>query len=338
MKKKTIKINFKNFWKGFNPKDNYFTDILKRKYKVVLSEKPDYVFYSVYSEVKEVKDLSKKGDLIRKISPRLYVFIRKLYSILHEQKRDKTIAPKGDFVKIYYSSEHVRPNMEECDWAFSSHLEEDINHPNYFRVPMDIVTNYPLNKKMKLPVKRKIDFEKIKKEKTKFCNFIYSQDINARNNFFKKLSKYKKIDAPGRCMNNMPPISHGNPRKSRLSNNWVESKLNFIKKYKFSIAFENVTKDGWTTEKLTHPLLVNSIPIYIGNKKVGRNINTKCFINCNDFKNMKEFIKHIIEVDNNDELYRQYLEQPIFKNKKTLYIDNEKKMLKILSKIIESAK
>jgi len=117
-------------------------------------------------------------------------------------------------------------------------------------------------------------------------------------------------------MTNMPPISLGDPKKSRLSKNWFEEKLEFIKPYKFTIAFENQSNPGYITEKLTHPMLVNSIPIYFGHKDVDKDFNTKSFINYNDFKNMKDFIKHIIKVDNDDNLYEEYLKQPWYKNNK----------------------
>ena len=338
MKKKTIKINFKDFWEDLNPENNFIINLLRKKYDVVISDKPDYLFYSVYFKTHtNIKDLYKKGDFIRKISPKLYVFIRKLYVKLNSPKT-KIIAPKGDFIKIFYGAEMVKPNMEECDWAFSPYSEDQINHPNYMRIPVHIICDFLLDKKIKkLPLKRTIDFDKIKKEKTKFCNFIYSQDINCRNSFFKKLSKYKKIDSPGRCMNNMVPISNSSPRASRVSPDWVKTKIDFIKKYKFTIAFEN-DKNSYITEKLVHPLLVNSIPIYFGNEKVGKDFNTKCFINYNDFNNMKEFIKHIINVDKDDELYKQYLEQPIFNNEKQRDFDNEERIEKRLNEIIESKK
>jgi alpha(1,3/1,4) fucosyltransferase len=334
---KDIKINFKNFFEDFDPENNYFTDTLREKYNVEISDKPDYVFYSVYSKVNSNKDISKKGDFLRKISPKLYVFLRKLYVKLNS-KEEKIEAPKGDFVKILYSTENKIPNMEVCDWAISSHHEEKINSPKYFRIPMHLICDYPFHKKTRLPFERKINFNKIKKEKNKFCNFIYSQDINARNDFFKKLNNYKKVDAPGRCMNNMPPLGHDSSKKSRLSKNWVETKMDFLNEYKFTIAFENETADGWTTEKLTHPLLANSIPIYIGNKKVGRDFNTKCFINYNDFKDMKEFIQHIIKVDKDDNLYKQYLEQPLFKNKEQHDFSSHKRVAEKLYEMIESGK
>ncbi len=333
--KKTIKINFKDFAEGFDKENNYYTDTLRENYKVVISGNPDYMFYSVYPSVGIQRDISGKGDMIRKISPRLYIFVRKVYTKLFNKKVEVK-APEGDFVTIFHSTEGTKPNMQECDWAFSSYLEEDIGHQNYCKISLLLITDYPLGKQTRLPFKRKIDFKKIKKEKTKFCNFIYAQDINKRNDFFKKLSKYKHIDSPGRCMNNMPSISDGDQRASRLSKSWVGAKLNFIKPYKFTIAFENEIKDGWTTEKLTHPLLVNSIPIYVGNKKVGKDFNTESFINYHDFNSMDKFIQHIIEVDNNDELYKQYLKQPIFKTKEQHYFNSHERVVDKLKEIIES--
>ena len=43
-----IKINFVDFWKNFNPKDNYFYNFLDKHFDVELSENPDYCFFSVY--------------------------------------------------------------------------------------------------------------------------------------------------------------------------------------------------------------------------------------------------------------------------------------------------
>ncbi len=58
-----------------------------------------------------------------------------------------------------------------------------------------------------------------------------------RNNFFLKISKYKKVDSGGLALNNIGYI--------------VKNKLEFIKDYKFTIAFENSSYSGYTTEKIT---------------------------------------------------------------------------------------
>jgi alpha(1,3/1,4) fucosyltransferase len=317
MVKKTIKINFKYFSEGFNPEDNFFTNILRKQYNVIISENPDYLFYSICPETTQGKNLSQKGEFIKRISPRAYIWLKKVYSkIANLSIKESLPLPKGDYVRIFWDSEHIKPDMSKCDWAFSTYFEEEINSPKYMRLFRTLTSDYKLKNLGIPPIKKKIDFKKIKKEKTKFCNFIYSQDIPARNNFFKELNKYKRIDSPGRCMTNMPPISHGNPKESRISENWAKNKLDFLKPYKFTIAFENFSKPGWVTEKLTHPMLVNSIPIYVGNKEVNREFNTKSFINFHDFNNMKEFIDYIIKVDNDDKLYEKILREPWYKENK----------------------
>ena len=50
MEKKKIKINFGGFWDSFNPNDNYFINILRKHYEVEISDRPDYMFYSVFSD------------------------------------------------------------------------------------------------------------------------------------------------------------------------------------------------------------------------------------------------------------------------------------------------
>ncbi|MFH1503096.1 MAG: glycosyltransferase family 10 [Candidatus Diapherotrites archaeon] len=338
MKKKTIKINFKYFWEGFNPENNFLTNTLRNLYDVKISENPDYLFYSVYQEIKTSGDLSKKGDFIRRISPKLYILLREIYSkISNFSIKDKFPLPEGNFVKIFFGSELIKPNMNKCGWAFSEYPEEEINNPRHMKLII-IVNDYQL-KNFGIPtIKKKINFNKIKKEKTEFCNFIYARDIAKRNDFFKELSKYKKIDAPGRCMNNMPPIRYNSPKESRISASCVIDKLNFIKKYKFTTAFENSSRSGYISEKLTHPMLVNSIPIYFGHKDVNKEFNTKSFINYNDFKNMKEFIKYIIKVDNDDKLYEKILREPWYNDNKPPRDLDIRRIQKRFKEIIESKK
>ncbi|MBL7059069.1 hypothetical protein ISS08_01320 [Candidatus Pacearchaeota archaeon] len=337
MNKKQIKINFMFFGEGFNPEDNFFTNLLRKQYNVKISDNPDYLFYSVYPELKKTRNLSKKGDFIKNISPRVYVFLRQVYSkfiLFLEGKNSRPTPPPGKYIKIFQGSEHVKPRMDECDWAFSSYFEGDINHPHYMRLPAYVFNDFYLGKKIIPPKIRKTNFNKIKKEKNKFCNFIYSQEVISRNDFFKKLSKYKKIDSPGRCMNNMSPIgNHNSSKKSRMFENWIEEKLDFIKNYKFTIAFENASIPGWSTEKLTHPMLVNSIPIYFGHKDISKEFNPKSFININDFKNIDEMIKHIIRVDNDDKLYKKYLKEPFYTKDNNVNYFDEKRYLNQFKKI-----
>jgi len=305
--KKTIKINFKYFYEGFNPEDNFFTNLLRKNYNVIITEDADYVFFSVYGE--GPKNIGEIGDKIKKISPILYRFLRKLYEKLYAQKTPELKESKKKVVRIFWSLESQKPEMSKCDWAFSYPYEEEINHPNYMRLPEYLL--YGAGKNL---VKDKDYVKRLRKQKTRFCNFIYSQDVDGRNNLFKKLNKYKRVDAPGRCMNNMPQISSSSPRDSRDSHDWVKTKLNFMKNYKFTIASENQIIPGYTDEKIYHAMLAGTIPIYYGNPLVNLDFNTKSFINCNDFKNFDEVVKKVIELDKNDKLYEAMLSQPWYHN------------------------
>jgi hypothetical protein len=46
--KPTLKINFSDFWAGFDFKNNYFYNILSDRYNIELSESPDLLIYSLY--------------------------------------------------------------------------------------------------------------------------------------------------------------------------------------------------------------------------------------------------------------------------------------------------
>ena len=49
-KHKKIKIKFVGFWPDFNQKDNFLTKKLEKFYDVVISDNPDYLFYSVFND------------------------------------------------------------------------------------------------------------------------------------------------------------------------------------------------------------------------------------------------------------------------------------------------
>lgn len=145
----------------------------------------------------------------------------------------------------------------------------------------------------------------------KFCNFIYSNTLrgdNVKNRelFCQKLMEYKSVDCPGIALNNTNPIG------ALDTPDWENVKINYQRNYKFSIAFENSIADGYSTEKINHPFMADSIPIYMGNPSIAEDYNPKAFINAADYKNFDEVIERIIELDNNDALYMQMLREPLY--------------------------
>lgn len=200
-------------------------------------------------------------------------------------------------IRIFYTGENVWPDFTECDYAVTFNF---CDHPNHFRLPI-----YCRDDEHILSSKDNLDPRKVLAEKTGFCNFLYSNRYCvARNRFFRKLSKYKRVDSGGKLLNNM--------------GGRVADKMAFIQKYKFTIAFENESYPGYTTEKIIEPMVVNSLPIYWGNPLVHLDFNTASFLNCHDYASQEALIERIIEVDRNDDLYCHYLRQPWFPPESTV--------------------
>ena len=116
---------------------------------------------------------------------------------------------------------------------------------------------------------------------------------DVRDRFFELLSKYKRVDSAGRWLNNIGGT--------------VSDKLKFIASYKFSIAFENGSHPGYTTEKIFEPMLVDSLPIYWGNPLVNLDFNPRSFVNYYDHNSLDALVDWVIELDRNDDLYCQHL-------------------------------
>lgn len=196
--------------------------------------------------------------------------------------------------KILFSGENILPNYHETDFSISSCYQP--NEPRHLRLPQYIhYVDNPENL-VKTPAWNP---HQILKDKSQFCNFIVSNPRGPeRNHFFKMLNRRKRVDSGGRCFNSMDML--------------VYDKLSFIKKYKFTLAFENSQWPGYTTEKLVEPMLAQSLPIYWGNPEVARDFNPRSFINISDFPNLEAAVDYILKVDADDELYLSYLKQPWF--------------------------
>ena len=177
--------------------------------------------------------------------------------------------PPGRHVKIFIGCENLRPLMNECDWAFGVHHEEYIGHPRYMRF-----ARWGDDAHLVQPER---DWAAVLRAKTRFCAFIFAQPFPYREAFFRALSRYRRIDAPGRSMNNMPSID---PIPGRID--W-DAKREFLRQYKFVVAFENSSAPGYNTEKLTHAIEADSLPIYWGDPDIGRSFNTARFVNAHDF-------------------------------------------------------
>ena len=129
------------------------------------------------------------------------------------------------------------------------------------------------------------------------------------------MSHYKKVDSAGKAFNN---IGYSVPEGPF-------NKIEFLRPYKFNIAFENASIPGYTTEKLFEAMLARVMPIYWGNPRVGEEFNTRSFLNYSDFPSEEALIEKIIELDQNEDKYLEYLRQPYFlHNRKNEYFSEDR--------------
>jgi alpha(1,3/1,4) fucosyltransferase len=176
-------------------------------------------------------------------------------------------------------------------------------------------------------VKRNDDPLQILAAKEKFCSFVIS-GYNPRKNrnrvdFFHQLSKYKRVDSGGRKLNNIGgPISGGS-----------RGKIDFLRRYKFNIAFENRSLPGYSTEKIFEPMVARCLPIYWGNPEIAAEFNPKSFLNYFDFPSEKALIEKIIELDKDDEKYLEYVRQPYFHSDQPNIYFNGQRLLDFFEKI-----
>jgi hypothetical protein len=264
-------------WSGFDKYINFFTllfDYFKVKYQIEKGE-PDIIICAEFTN----DDISEFCIKTKKNYPNI-----RLIFITGENTRYK---PFFDY-----------------NITFDKHLIKNI------RIPLwNWEVFFNLSKRnQNLPILKFTDGIKLYKNlilkdsdlsNKKFCCFIASNNVTYRNNFVKLLSKYKQVDCAGRCLNN-------------FNNKTVINKYSFQSQYKFCIAFENDVYPGYCTEKIMEAYISNCVPLYYGDPFVEEDFNSETFINCSKFKNMTECIQFIIRIDNDDSLYKSFLNKSIY--------------------------
>lgn len=156
-----------------------------------------------------------------------------------------------DSIRIFYTGENLCADFDLCDYAI------DFNHLEFF----DRHLRYPLylfykEDFLRASKKHQNIAPQILQEKTRFCNFIVSNNIFAesfREEAFYTLNSYRRVDSGGRFLNNM--------------GGRVKDKFAFQSECKFSFCFENSSTPGYITEKLIQAAAAKTIPIYWGDER-----------------------------------------------------------------------
>lgn len=167
------------------------------------------------------------------------------------------------------------------DFWMTYHLDADIVLPYY---------DYTFKEKLLTPP--------IEKSKD-VCMFISSNVNNSgRQEYLSELMEYIHIDSYGRWRNNC---------RLEKDKGYI-SKLEVIKHYKFTIAFENVISPEYVTEKFFDPLIVGSVPVYLGAPDVDKLAPGKdTYIDVRNYDSPKSLAKELQQYCDDQSLYVKLL-------------------------------
>lgn len=247
-----------DYWSGFDPSGESYLikQILDRHYNVVVGDDADYVFFSA------------KGES-------------------HWAVPDRC-------VKIFHTGENLTPDFNACDYAIGFDWLDFGDR--YIRFPLYLFYDRALLDRMRSKHEIPQGWN-LAEEKPDFCSFVVSNPLNPyRNEAFRKLSGYRKVDSGGRYENNVGGS--------------VADKFAFDSRHKFSLCFENGSHPGYTTEKLVEALAARTVPIYWGDPDVGKVFNTKAFINVSDYGSLDAALLRVQELDRDDDLYLSMIREP----------------------------
>ena len=197
-----------------------------------------------------------------------------------------------DCVRIFYTRENVTPDFNFCDYAIGN--DYLMLGDRYFRFPA-----YYLDRETFAQMNDKTYFTSDNiRSKESFCGFHYdlADETPERNLFFERLSQYRPVDAGGALHNNFEGV--------------VSDRIPCLSTRKFTIAFEECSYPGYTSDVLMQAFAAQTIPIYWGNPFIGREFNTQSFVNCHDFRSWSEVIDAVRRIDTNDELYLKMMRTP----------------------------
>jgi len=287
--KQKIRIGFSDMWEKFNPQYNFFTLLLQTTF-------PTYTV--------EVSELPETPDIL-------------------------IFGPFGDSwksyscPKIHFTGENTGPVAGAVlNLGFRREAEGYIRLPLWM-LEIDWFSADPA--KIQNPIPVPIDPPPIV-PRNKFCAFIVSNPCQPiRNRAFRTLCEYKEVDSAGKLYNTV-----GSELFAGLGGGGGEArKVEFLRQYKFCIAYENAASPGYVTEKLFHAKAAGCVPIYWGAPDVELDFTMEGVIDARG-KSDAELIAEVRRVDEDDELWLKMANTPLIRDKKPLFTLLEKVAAAIL--------
>jgi hypothetical protein len=267
------RIQFSDFWGGFDPRRNIWVTILERLNipHEIVDDSADLLICSVFGTAWSTIPAKKK----------MFYVGENWYRV------DETTPLLGG-----------TSALEAFDMVYSFDYNDSANH---YRLPLYLLDTIQFGIEDYSSFLRGKDKDQLYREfnRRKFCTFVQgNKDCPFRNQFFDRLTALERVDSFGELFNNM-----GITVDRR-------GKIEVTRDYKFALAFENSEYAGYVTEKLVDALKSDVLPIYWGGSRVHEEFNEQAFINVHTL-GVDGALQVVDELNRDFDHYWQYYDQPI---------------------------
>lgn len=316
---KSIKVDFRNFWK-LDYQNDVSLKFIKHFFEInnvtinIDNQNPNIIFYSVNCCNKN-KPCFPEDDVTN-------------------SEAVKVLFTRENLYDHWYPKTYL-PNLNKFDFVLG--FEDNIKK-NHYKIPYYFVVG-------KLYDESQSDYQIISKnlvenlyEKSKNISLISRNPHKLRLDLINKFkNKNVIVDCPGRVGNNMPSIDDISSTNLTSRNKHNNIKINFLSDYFFNICPENSWSPGYTTEKLYHAIISGCVPIYWGCDRLddGFYNKEKIFYIDKNLSNLNVIVENTIKLLNNpNELLHYVGMSPFGENRLDIISDQNKKIKNIFNKII----
>ena len=210
------------------------------------------------------------------------------WALLHEESPKNNPIFNHQEMMIHFN--HSSTFRQESDFPLTTQYLESINSLSSSRYLVPLLTKNTLLHADLAPV-------------------VYVQSgcdtPSMRDQWVEQFMKHVKVDSYGACLNNKQLPDHLQGSEQFESEQFYQ----LLAQYKFIISAENAVCDDYVTEKLWRPLVLGSVPIYLGAANVRSLLpNNNSAILISDFDSPEDVAEYVIKINNDDDLYKQFLQ------------------------------
>lgn len=281
------RVSYYNFWNQ-EPDVIWFTEFLRSRGFLKKYPRAEFAFFST---------LGKTG---------VFLMDRRAYPFTHNRKR------------IFFTGENVhcdsfvdyRYNMLDFKHIDLSLGFDRVNDERYLRFPLWILEMFPADADIETikQVCDRLSHQHLHPQRSRFCALVsgnrgpHDTGVLIRTQIVERLNVVNRVDCAGKLLRNTED----------LQTVFHDNKAEFLKRYKFFICPENISVDGYVTEKVFHSIGSGCIPIYNGslNNPEPDVLNHEAILFWEKDGDNSQLIKKVEELWNSPQLYKDFFEQP----------------------------